>query len=350
MVNAKSFSVIVAVIFANFFLQGDPSFAEHLDTLEIVKDGFHKWRESIPSLEIKYSLSNTRGRELLQRTVHLFRGLANLRYMYNEHEVGGIPVSLDVNHHEALYDGKSLLVLNHPNRQVAIRRNTAQVSSEDYQMPAYIRAVGWWPVNLLVDPPENQGVFKAPHIQFMTDKSRIKVSVVDARYYVVSFDQRERVWFDMMHDFSICRRELYTPSREFREVITLSDFRRVDDVWFPFEYRRFVEATNNGVEIDSPLTIGRLLSVRVGGLNKSDFAISLRPGTLVVDTDATEFSQVPGGMDQLDAIVDFHTRLNLLSHNSEKQHTVTTAMLQFRYFVLAITLVFLLLSSFFVRP
>ncbi|WP_417393245.1 hypothetical protein [Gimesia sp.] len=182
---------------------------------------------------------------------------------------------------------------------------TIKYANEDYlwkvQRSMYFEALGWWPPTDDSHPPNRNGepdflpdILSDPRLQLNGTKI-IRGKNCD----VLEIPRLVRIYVD---------RKWGVPHQ--REQLREND--GPSDPWATFYFHDYEEC--NGVPIPRTIerifpdhklhTLAKVISCQVNNVPDSFFSIELPPGTMVINRDTGEATQIPGGLDCMHRLLD----------------------------------------------
>jgi hypothetical protein len=244
---------------------------------------------------------------------HMVAASGPLRFTDNVHWNDVIPRELDLNHHQVYYDEKTLDVFY---QAYAIfetsRRGAGRRFSWKARGPFFLECLAWWPPDDS-SPPEDLGRPFFLHEALARDVYRVlplQEQADGAWCHVVEAPGEDKIWFDASIGFAMRRRECFAAKSGVRNgVFELSDYRQAEPgIWIPWRvYRTLYDTTGvkrggaGRVAVAAGATVVR---VEVNRACPVKPPYDRTPGVLVHDLDAATLTQVPGGLEVMNQVID----------------------------------------------
>jgi len=234
------------------------------------------------------------------------------RFVESTHSTLDHAAELDLERNQVIFDGKTL-VDYHPALLYCERFDKqAPRFAWKARYEFFFECTGWWPPDDRDPDPVARDPFLL-HEALADNRARVLPrleSVGGAWCYVVERPGLDKWWLDSALGFAPRQREWRHSQPAGRLArYQLSDHREVvSGVWLPWRLHRVVYERNRMTRAD-PLpvimdAVATVLRVEANGVPAGRFRFNAPPGTLLVDKDTDEVSQVPGGLSFLDVVVD----------------------------------------------
>jgi hypothetical protein len=213
----------------------------------------------------------------------------------------------DPQHGISLYDGVSFNAAYPLERvyEVSVKKALPVYTIKVRGNPVQ-ECLGWWPAADTSEPPEFDGrpFFLRASAPPRRSKDRPGTEEVHGRRcLVVEVDDLDVLWIDAATGNLMRRVHYFDASRRFAMEYDLSDFRPVAaGLELPhLLIRRFVQNEPREVRAENRYAVS---GYEVNNVTEAAFAYTPPPGTLIHDRDTDYLTQVPGGLDLLDVVVD----------------------------------------------
>jgi hypothetical protein len=277
--------------------------------LPAIRDAIAATRDRVKTLEIETLLPAGRGGQV---TRHRVFASGQLRYAALTHFSDRAPESLDILENHVYYTGDSLNVYFPRNQVYEVSEKSANLPyAWKVRGPFALECLGWWPSGDTTKPPAKEQPFflheALVHPGYHVRSARERIG--DCWCVVVERPYVDRLWFEIEGGPVLRRREWLTGDPPaLSAVYELDNYRSVgSDVRFPGRIRRVFHARPVGDvtrpgRVESDLTAS-VVRVEVNTLTPAHFRFTPPPGTLVQDLDAQTVTQIPGGHEFLESVV-----------------------------------------------
>lgn len=302
----------------------EPPVAHH--SLQNIVQRIDLKRQCMRSLFADYIVTdlNSEGpRAVAESSRHLIAARGPMRFAENIHRTPHGGSQLDLNHFFSYYTGRSLDLFYVQQRFYEKSEELAETNFSWKLRGAFpLECLGWWPPDDDTESPPIHGRPFFLHEALILPEYKLKShqEMVEGVWcHVIERPGADKLWFDLAMDCALRRREIYSDdSGDLAICYELNEYRNAgDNIYLPFSLRRVVyDGRDRGESKQAKVLLAahcRILDMQVNQVSDEMFRFVPPPGTLVKNADSGETSQLPGGLDFLDQVIETARQLMIVN-------------------------------------